>query len=74
MVNWYWFWYSFSEQAGRPNCPLDPYFIVPDKCQCVDFQVLKLQESPDSIPHGELARHIQLYCDRYYTIMFNCRH
>lgn len=28
-------------------------------------QVLKLQESPDSVPNGELPRHMQLYCDRY---------
>lgn len=55
----------YSEQAGRPKCPLDPYFIVPDKCTCVDFQVLKLQELTDSIPQGEMPRHLQLYCDRY---------
>uniref|UniRef100_A0A8U7M9Y8 DNA replication licensing factor MCM5 n=2 Tax=Corvus moneduloides TaxID=1196302 RepID=A0A8U7M9Y8_CORMO len=55
-----------TEQAGRPRCPLDPYFIMPDKCKCVDFQVLKLQESPDAVPHGEMPRHLQLYCDRYW--------
>lgn len=38
---------------------------MPDKCQCVDFQVLKLQELPDHIPQGEMPRHLQLYCDRY---------
>uniref|UniRef100_A0A8D0EZU5 DNA replication licensing factor MCM5 n=1 Tax=Strix occidentalis caurina TaxID=311401 RepID=A0A8D0EZU5_STROC len=54
-----------TEQAGRPKCSLDPYFIMPDKCKCVDFQVLKLQESPDAVPHGEMPRHLQLYCDRY---------
>ncbi|XP_030062648.1 DNA replication licensing factor MCM5 [Microcaecilia unicolor] len=54
-----------TEQMGRPKCPLDPYFIIPDKCKCVDFQTLKLQESPDAVPHGELPRHMQLYCDRY---------
>uniref|UniRef100_H3A8U4 DNA replication licensing factor MCM5 n=1 Tax=Latimeria chalumnae TaxID=7897 RepID=H3A8U4_LATCH len=54
-----------TEQAGRPKCPVDPYFIVPDKCKCVDFQLLKLQESPDAVPHGEMPRHMQLYCDRY---------
>ncbi|XP_059611549.1 DNA replication licensing factor Mcm5 [Phlebotomus argentipes] len=53
-----------TEPAGRPKCPMDPYFIIPDKCQCVDFQVLKLQELPDSIPQGEIPRHIQIYCDR----------
>lgn len=54
-----------TEQAGRPKCPLDPFFIMPDKCNCVDFQVLKLQELPDQIPQGEMPRHLQLYCDRY---------
>lgn len=38
---------------------------MPDKCRCVDFQVLKLQELPDHIPQGEVPRHLQLYCDRY---------
>ncbi|XKL61934.1 hypothetical protein PGB90_001767 [Kerria lacca] len=52
-------------QAGRPSCPLDPYFIIPDKCYCVDFQTLKLQELHESIPQGEMPRHIQLYVDRY---------
>lgn len=53
-----------TEQAGRPKCPLDPFFIMPDKCVCVDFQVLKLQELPDFIPQGEIPRHMQLFCDR----------
>ncbi|OWF42189.1 DNA replication licensing factor mcm5-like [Mizuhopecten yessoensis] len=54
-----------TEQAGRPKCPIDPFFIVPDKCKCVDFQNLKLQEAPEAVPNGELPRHMQLYCDRY---------
>lgn len=56
---------SRSEQAGRVKCPVDPYFIIPDKCVCVDFQTLRLQEAPDAVPHGEMPRHMQLYCDRY---------
>jgi len=52
------------EQAGRPPCPLDPYYILPDHCKCVDFQNLKLQENPDSVPHGEMPRHITMYVDR----------
>lgn len=28
-------------------------------------QILKLQELPESIPQGEVPRHIQLYCERY---------
>ena len=43
---------------------------MPDKCECVDFQVLKLQESPDAVPHGEMPRHMQLYCDRFVGLIF----
>ena len=31
-----------SDQTGRPNCAMDPFFVVPDKCKCVDFQVKPL--------------------------------
>jgi DNA replication licensing factor MCM5 len=54
-----------TDQAGRPKCPVDPFFIVPEKCRCIDFQLLKLQEAPEAVPNGELPRHLQLYCDRY---------
>jgi len=53
---------------GEPkDCPLDPYMIVHEKCAFVDQQVIKLQESPDAVPVGELPRHIQLCADRYLT-------
>ena len=35
------------------------------KVKCVDFQILKLQEAPDSVPHGEMPRHLQLFADRF---------
>ena len=54
-----------TEQAGRPKCPLDPFYIMPDKVACNDFQILKLQEAPDSVPHGEMPRHMQLFADRF---------
>nr|CAB3263694.1 DNA replication licensing factor mcm5-A-like [Phallusia mammillata] len=54
-----------TEAQGREPCPIDPYFILPDKCSCVDFQTLKLQEAPDAVPMGEMPRHLQLYIDRY---------
>lgn len=53
--------------AGKPKCPMDPYFMVPEKCHCVDFQTLKLQETPADVPIGELPRHLQLFCERYLT-------
>lgn len=57
-------YFCSRDQPGMANCPLDPYFIIPDKCTCVDFQTLKLQELHDSVPQGEMPRHIQLYLDR----------
>jgi len=57
-----------TDQTSKPApCPMDPFFILPDKCRCVDFQVMKLQESPDAVPNGEMPRHLQLYADRYIT-------
>ncbi|KAK6203137.1 DNA replication licensing factor, MCM5 component [Scheffersomyces amazonensis] len=49
----------------QEKCPLDPYVIVHDKSTFVDQQVLKLQESPDMVPVGEMPRHILLQADRY---------
>jgi len=55
-----------SDQTGRTlKCPVDPFFIMPDKCKCVDFQLLKLQEAPEAVPQGEMPRHLQVYLDRY---------
>ena len=44
---------------------MDPFFVIPDSCKCVDSQTLKLQETPENVPNGEIPRHIQLYLDRY---------
>jgi len=49
------------------KCPLDPYFVVHEKSQFIDQQVLKLQEAPDQVPVGELPRHILISADRYLT-------
>lgn len=49
------------------KCPLDPYFVVHEKCQFIDQQVIKLQEAPDDVPVGELPRHILISADRYLT-------
>jgi len=52
-----------DEKSDR--CPMDPYFVVHEKCQFIDQQVLKLQEAPDQVPVGELPRHILVSADRY---------
>uniref|UniRef100_A0A915PJE3 DNA replication licensing factor MCM5 n=1 Tax=Setaria digitata TaxID=48799 RepID=A0A915PJE3_9BILA len=56
-----------NQTAQLQRCPVDPYHIIPDKCHCIDFQTLKLQENPEDVPHGEMPRHMQLYCDRHLT-------
>lgn len=55
-----------ADDAGD-KCPLDPYFVVHEKCRFIDQQVLKLQEAPDQVPVGELPRHILISADRYLT-------
>ena len=55
------------ENDPSPKCPLDPYYIVHEKSQFIDQQVLKLQEAPDQVPVGELPRHILVSADRYLT-------
>ena len=54
-----------SDQTGRLiKCPIDPYYIIPDKCECFDYQTLKLQEVPEDVPQGDMPRHLQLFADR----------
>ncbi|CAG8527419.1 9568_t:CDS:10 [Racocetra fulgida] len=43
---------------GPKDCGLDPYVVIHDKCTFVDQQILKLQESPELLPVGDLPRHI----------------
>ncbi|KAI9662776.1 MAG: minichromosome maintenance protein 5 [Trizodia sp. TS-e1964] len=59
--------HSNEIRDGSEKCPLDPYFVVHEKCTFVDQQVLKLQEAPDQVPVGELPRHILVSADRYLT-------
>lgn len=66
------YFFSFrSEQAGRPKCSLDPFFIMPDKCKCVDFQTLKLQELPDFIPQVSQRANSDKMTGRTIQIHFN---
>jgi DNA replication licensing factor MCM5 len=54
---------SFTTPNER--CPPNSYTILSDKCDFVDFQILKIQESSDSIPTGEVPRTYQICCERY---------
>lgn len=49
---------------GDP-CPKDSYIVVPDRCDYVDQQTLKLQENPEVVPTGEMPRNLALIADRH---------
>jgi len=51
--------------GASAKCPLDPWDILPDRCRYVDQQTLKLQEAPESVPTGEMPRHLQLVAERH---------
>lgn len=53
-----------TEVASAP-CPVDPFAIVAERCKCVDQQTIKIQESPDMVPVGELPRHVLATVDRF---------
>jgi len=53
-----------SAEKNEKRCPLDPYIALPDRCEFVDMQTLRLQEDPENIPTGEMPRRIKLSCDR----------
>ena len=56
---------SDTEADNDKQCPPNPYVIVHDKSVFIDQQTLKLQETSDMVPVGEMPRHITLFVDRY---------
>lgn len=44
---------------------MDPYDIVPHASIFTDFQILKIQETPDSIPTGEVPRTYKIVCEKH---------
>ena len=56
---------NLYRQAGEQvSCPKDPYQVMEDRSDYIDFQVLKIQECPDAIPTGEVPRTYQVCCQR----------
>ncbi|CAK61339.1 unnamed protein product (macronuclear) [Paramecium tetraurelia] len=57
-----------AQQKGAQTdaqCPTDPYVIIPEECQFIDQQTLRIQELSEAIPTGEVPRNFMVYCDRY---------
>lgn len=46
-------------------CPADPYIILPEECNYIDQQILRVQELSEAIPTGDIPRNFMVYCDRY---------
>lgn len=58
---------GIGDAADNPqgqDCGPAPYAVVPDKSQFVDQQTLKLQESPEVVPTGEMPRSVLLAVER----------
>lgn len=49
---------------GAMKCRPNPFAVLPEETVYIDQQILKLQESPETIPTGEMPRHIQLLVER----------
>jgi len=47
------------------RCPPNSFSFVPDMCEFVDEQVIKLQELPEHVPIGEVPRSFDLYVHNY---------
>lgn len=45
-------------------CPLDPFVIVPEQSKFVDMQTIKIQETSDEMPPGELPCNITATINR----------
>eukprot|EP01041_Mallomonas_annulata_P004288 gene4288-8525_t len=55
------------DRDGQPgeDCGPLPYVVMADMCEYIDQQTLKLQESPEAVPTGEMPRNILLSVDRH---------
>ena len=53
-----------ARQGSGDDCGVDCYQVVAEKSDYVDQQTLKLQESPEDVPTGEMPRQVILSVDR----------
>ena len=61
-------YFNREQMGGAPKCPIDPYYIVPDKCKCVDFQVCNIRRKMLNCPVSILVLSKPFQCgDRLKT-------
>jgi DNA replication licensing factor MCM5 len=53
-----------QHQQMNNDCPMFPYTAVPDESIFVDQQTIKLQETPDRVPTGEMPRSVVCAMER----------
>lgn len=53
-----------GQEGGRLKCPSDPYVALPDS-EVLDAQTIKIQENPEDVPPGEIARTYTVVVDRF---------
>jgi DNA replication licensing factor MCM5 len=56
---------TVDADGAKVDCPASPYVVLGDYCKFVDQQSLKLQENPETVPTGEMPRHVLLFSERY---------
>jgi len=54
-----------TQQPAGEKCPMDPYVILADSCEFVDLQTMRLQETPETIPTGEMPRNFTVTVERH---------
>lgn len=52
------------EARCQTKAGFNPFDVLPEETDYIDQQILKLQESPETIPTGEMPRHVQLIVER----------
>uniref|UniRef100_A0A6B2L1Q7 DNA replication licensing factor MCM5 n=1 Tax=Arcella intermedia TaxID=1963864 RepID=A0A6B2L1Q7_9EUKA len=56
---------TYCDNPNPPKkCPNNSYKVVPELSKFIDIQLLKLQESPETVPTGEMPRPILLVVER----------
>jgi DNA replication licensing factor MCM5 len=47
------------------KCAPNPFVILAEESKYIDMQVLKIQESPENLPTGEIPRTYRILCEKY---------
>ena len=47
------------------KCAPNPFVVLSEESEYIDMQVLKIQESPENLPTGEIPRTYRILCERF---------